>query len=80
MDIPPEELRKIKLLEWKAQKKEERTNYLTQLSSQRKMAEFEQKLSMKQKDSETNEEIKKQLAAVQVELEKVKTAAKLAKQ
>ena len=80
MDIPPEELHKIKLLEWKAQKKEERTNFLTQQASQRKLAEFEQKLSMKQKEASTNEEIRKQLAAVQVELEKVKTAAKLAKQ
>ena len=35
---------------------------------------------MKQKEASTNEEIRKQLAAVQVELEKVKTAAKLAKQ
>jgi len=80
MEIPPEELRKIQLLEWKAQKKEERTNFLTQQSAQRKLAEFEQKLAMKQKEGETEEEIKRNLATLQGDLEKVKTAIKIAKQ
>jgi hypothetical protein len=79
MAIPPEELRKIELLEWKAQKKEERTNFLTAAAAQRKMAEFQQKMEMKKQDGDTNKKIKEELASLQMELEQLKAATKLAK-
>jgi len=80
MGIPPEELRKIQLLEWKAQKKEERTNALTMASAQRKMADFQLKLDMKRKEAEENTELKKQLASVQMDLDRMKAATKMAQQ
>lgn len=80
MGIPPEELRKIQILEYKAQKKEERTNALTAAAAQRKAADFQMKIEMKKREADENTEIKKQLATVEADLKRLKEASKLAQQ
>lgn len=77
MTIPPEELRKIQLLEWQMQKKNERTNWLTAQSAQRKAIEFEQKLQMKKAESDLVLTQKKEFSDLQKELEQIKAAIKL---
>jgi len=80
MDIPPEELRKIQILEYKAQEKEKRTNALTMAAAERKAADFQMKMEMKKREADENSEIKKQLATVEADLKRMKEAVKLAQQ
>lgn len=77
MTIPPEELRKIQLLEWQAQEKNKRTNWLTAQSAQRKAVEFEQKLKMKQAEVASDMKNKKDLADLQSQIEQIKASIDL---
>ena len=59
------------------QKKNERTNWLTAQSAQRKAIEFEQKLQMKKAESDLVLTQKKEFSDLQKELEQIKAAIKL---
>ena len=77
MSIPPDVLGKIKILEWQAQQKNARTNWLTEQAAQRKMKEFEMRLKMKAAEAQQDSDIKQKFADLQGQLEQVKAAVKL---